>query len=337
MTFLPYEQRKAETAQLLQELHETHSMDEHPQSNKFILHYEQVWTKCEEEDHVEILGVEEDELETAIIMHEVEGTPSEYGTPGEYEQEGDRAEIQMTESAWERAANQSEISEDIKKHMMAFGDMDGGAKIAQLAVSKGLRSMCQQQQATEVELVLVVPSTSEKWAIQPNQDTTGTMIVSRPYVSSVPHRRVKNDVIVKEARDNDEVIEQATRFKRQTMHGTAKNRTHAPIITEGTAQKGGYAAIFTFVEAVIWTMHCDVKEANGDHSVIDLLVNTREMEEEFRGCYIATRGEPMGSLLRWRANINETLYGTRRGDPARLINVRRTLHTGWKEPQPPYG
>ena len=67
---------------------------------------------------------------------------------------------------------------------------------------------------------------------------------------------------------------------------------------------------------MICTMHCDVKEANGDHRVINLVANTIEIEE---GRHIAMRGEPTRPLLKWRAKINETLYGTRRSNPAKVV------------------
>ena len=116
--------------------------------------------------------------------------------------------------------------------MMAFDGMNEGAKIEKSAVNKGFRSICQQERADEVDLVLFVPTTSEKWTIPPSQSTTCIMIVSRPYVSSVSSRRVKNDIIAKEARGNHEVVEQATCFRKQTMHGTDKKVIHQKVLKQ---------------------------------------------------------------------------------------------------------
>lgn len=208
----------------------------------------------------------------------IEGTGEE--DTSEEEQPDDYLSTVEEQQMWNNIQMKAEMSDDIGKHMTSFGQMNNGAKIAQLAVSQGLRSMYEDSGA---ELVLVVPNTSKLWMIQPTNTTTGVMAVSRPYVSSVPNRRITNDLLVKEARNNDEVIERATRFGKQSAFGTNRVRTTAPIITGKMAVESGYIALFTMIETMVWTMRSDVGDTNGNANVVEIIAATEEVEKEFKG------------------------------------------------------
>ena len=251
---------------------------------------------CEREDLVSIEGTEEDEN-------------------SDEEESDDYSSNDREEQMWNSIRTKAEMSDDIEKHMALFGQMNNGAKIAQLAVSQGLRSMFED---SEAELVIVVPSTSELWMVQPTNTTTGVMAVSRPYVSSLPSRRTTNSLLVKEARSNDDVIDRAVRFRKQRIYGTNKVRTTAPIITREMAMENGYIALFTIIEAIVWTMTGGTGDTNGHAGVLEIIAATEEVEGVFRGCYIAMRGELGNKQLKWRARVNTVLYDRAEGDSLKL-------------------
>ena len=67
-----------------------------------------------------------------------------------------------------------------------------------------------------------------------------------------------------------------------------------PCITEKTAQLEGYSALVTGMDMILLLIEreaCDIDEGV-DASIRKMAENMEELEEEYKGCYIAVQGEP---------------------------------------------
>ena len=122
-----------------------------------------------------------------------------------------------------------------------------------------------------------------------------------------------------EARDATGITRQSRLFKAKSVLGKSvdgkKPRTYMPCITEETAQREGYSALVTGMDMILLLIEreaCAIDE-EADVSIRKMAENMDELEEEYKGCYIAVQGEPNRELMQWRVEVHRTVRGSYSG------------------------
>ena len=115
--------------------------------------------------------------------------------------------------------------------------------------------------------------------------------------------------------DATEKTTRSTQFKSKAVHSKAvqgtKPRTHMPVITEETAQEGGYSALVTSVDMMLLLIEREVcaDDTGAVNSICRMAAITGELETGYKGCYIAVKGEPNRELVQWRTRVRESIRG----------------------------
>ena len=124
------------------------------------------------------------------------------------------------------------------------------------------------------------------------------------------------EMVIRESQNESEMTQQSKQFREKTTMnktvGGKKPRTYMPVITEKTAKEGGYSVLLTSVKMMLLLIiqEVGVNDTETETSIKRMAAATREVEVEYKGCYIAVKGEPNRELVRWRARVIESIRGT---------------------------
>ena len=212
-----------------------------------------------------------------------------------------------------------ESSKEVKKSATAWGKLSSAGKLVQTVASHLTRQ--EANRTPESDLVLVV---GEKFREETNppqeQGADGEQTPYTPKTISatgiqVTKTTTRHEMVIHEATDATEITTQSMQFKSKTVLSKAvqgkKPRTHMPVITEETAQRGGYSALVTSVDMMLLLMEREVcaDDTRAVDSICMMAAITGELEIRYKGCYIAVKGEPNRELLQWRRGVRESIRG----------------------------